>query len=186
MFYEGPWQLYRTSNHDWGNHRESLMSTRMYWSNWTPLANLVAIRQFRDIMMNYEGVIMPWNRILTTIPFKNRKNAIEWYYDIPFHNPSIPVWYKPKSQSIPVAVHVVPDLQRQLIELGALAGTPMCGATYQGQCILDLEIAQQTMESHRKMVGKWWFNGGLVGIIGVYPLVIKHGWLENHRTELRF
>ena len=60
--------------------------------------------------------------------------------------------YKPKSQSIPVAVHVVPDLQRQLIELGALAGTSMCGATYQGQCILDLEIAQQTMQSHRKMV----------------------------------
>ena len=30
-----------------------------------------------------------------------------------------------------------------------------------------------------KTIGKWWFNGGLMGFYGFYFLVIQHGWLEN-------
>ena len=34
------------------------------------------------------------------------------------------------------------------------------------------------------MIGKCWFS---MGFDGIYPPgVIKHGWLENPRTELRF
>ena len=38
-------------------------------------------------------------------------------------------------------------------------------------------------KNHRKTIGKWWFYG----ILWDLPSgVIKHGWLENPRTEWRF
>ena len=33
-----------------------------------------------------------------------------------------------------------------------------------------------TKENHRKMIGKWWLNGILWGLLSGF---IKHGWLEN-------
>ena len=33
---------------------------------------------------------------------------------------------------------------------------------------------------HRKTIGKWWFNGGLMGFNGIYPLVNIERTMENH------
>ena len=52
---------------------------------------------------------------------------------------------------------------------------------------LNVSNGEIHLKYHRKTIGKWWFKWWFHGSLwGIPSSFIKHGWLENPRTQWRF